>query len=82
MNQIELIKQEIERLKNGDFSGTYDARYALNVVKSFIESLEKLEEPECQAYKDAKANNSAYIVEDGWIVRVYADNHREKIKKI
>lgn len=37
---------------------------------------------ECQAYKDAKANDSAYIVEDGWIVRVYADDHREKIKKI
>lgn len=37
---------------------------------------------ECQAYKDAKANNMAYILEDGWIVRVYADDHREKIKYI
>ena len=37
---------------------------------------------ECQAYKDAKANNSAYIIEDGWIVRVYADDHREKIKYV
>ena len=37
---------------------------------------------ECQAYKDAKANDSAYIIEDGWIVRVYADDHREKIKYI
>ena len=37
---------------------------------------------ECQAYKDTKANDSAYIIEDGWIVRVYADDHREKIKYI
>lgn len=37
---------------------------------------------ECQAFKDAKAKNLAYIIEDGWIVRVYADNHREKIMKI
>lgn len=37
---------------------------------------------ECQAYKDAKENNSAYIIEDGWIVRVYSDNHREKIKYV
>lgn len=37
---------------------------------------------ECQAYKDAKANDSAYIIEDGWIVRVYADDHREKIKYV
>ena len=37
---------------------------------------------ECQAYKDAKANNSAYIIEDGWIVRVYADDHKEKIKYV
>lgn len=37
---------------------------------------------ECKAYKDAKANNSAYIIEDGWIVRVYADDHREKIKYV
>lgn len=35
---------------------------------------------ECRAYKEAKANNCAYIVEDGWIVRVYADDTREKIK--
>jgi len=35
---------------------------------------------ECQAYKDAKAHDSAYVIEDGWIVRVYADDHREKIK--
>lgn len=37
---------------------------------------------ECQAYKDAKANDSAYIIEDGWIVRVYADDHKEKIKYV
>jgi hypothetical protein len=37
---------------------------------------------ECQAYKDAKAHDSAYIIEDGWIVRVYADDHREKIKYV
>lgn len=37
---------------------------------------------ECQAYKLAKANNIAYIIEDGWIVRVYADDHREKIKYV
>jgi hypothetical protein len=37
---------------------------------------------ECQAYKDAKAHNSAYIIEDGWIVRVYADDHRERIKYV
>jgi hypothetical protein len=36
---------------------------------------------ECQAFKDAKAKNLAYIIEDGWIVRVYADNYREKIMK-
>lgn len=37
---------------------------------------------ECQAYKDAKAYDSAYIIEDGWIVRVYTDDHREKIKYV
>ena len=37
---------------------------------------------ECQAYKDAKAMDSAYIIEDGWIVRVYSDDHREKIKYV
>ena len=37
---------------------------------------------ECQAYKEAKAHNCAYIIEDGWIVRVYADDHREKIKYV
>ena len=37
---------------------------------------------ECQAYKDAKANNYAIILEDGWIVRVYADDTRERIKYI
>ena len=37
---------------------------------------------ECRAYKIAKANNLAYIIEDGWIVRVYADNHKEKIKYV
>lgn len=44
--------------------------------------LEALSNPdgECRAYKEAKANNSAYIVEDGWIVRVYADDTRERIK--
>lgn len=35
---------------------------------------------ECEAYLKAKANNSAYIIEDGWIVRVYADDHKERIK--
>ena len=35
---------------------------------------------ECKAYLEAKANNCAYIIEDGWIVRVYADDHRERIK--
>ena len=46
--------------------------------------LEALSSPdgECQAYKEAKANNCAYIVEDGWIVRVYADDTRERIKYI
>ena len=46
--------------------------------------MKALEHPdgECRAYKDAKAINQAYIIEDGWIVRVYADNHREKIKKL
>ena len=44
--------------------------------------LEALSNPdgECRAYKEAKANNCAYIVEDGWIVRVYADDTRERIK--
>ena len=37
---------------------------------------------ESEAYLKAKANNCAYIIEDGWIVRVYADDHREKIKYI
>ena len=37
---------------------------------------------ECRAFKEAKANNAAYIIEDGWIVRVYADNHKEKIKYV
>ena len=37
---------------------------------------------ECQAYKDAKAANYAIIIEDGWIVRVYADDTRERIKFI
>lgn len=37
---------------------------------------------ECQAYKDAKAMDSAYIIDDGWIVRVYSDDHREKIKYV
>ena len=37
---------------------------------------------ECQAYKDAKANGGAIIIEDGWIVRVYADDTRERIKYI
>ena len=37
---------------------------------------------ECQAYNEAKANDSAYIIEDEWIVRVYADDHREKIKYV
>ena len=82
MNQIELIKQHIkERLK------LYDPDYVsagkeFIALLSFIESLEKLEEPECQAYKDAKANNSAYIIEDGWIVRVFADGHKEKIESL
>lgn len=35
---------------------------------------------ECEAYLKAKANNTAYIIEDGWIVRVYVDDHRERIK--
>lgn len=37
---------------------------------------------ECQAYKDAKAANYAIIIEGGWIVRVYADDTRERIKFI
>lgn len=37
---------------------------------------------ECQAYKDAKARDQAYIIEDGWIVRVFSDDHKEKVKKI
>ena len=37
---------------------------------------------ECQAYKDAKVHNSAYVIEDRWIVRIYADDHREKIKYV
>jgi len=37
---------------------------------------------ECEAYLKAKANDCAYIIEDGWIVRVYADDHREKIKYV
>ena len=41
-----------------------------------------LDDKECQAYKDAKAIDSAYIIEDGWIVRVYSDDHREKIKYV
>lgn len=40
------------------------------------------EDGECRAFKEAKANNAAYIIEDGWIVRVYADNHKEKIKYV
>lgn len=40
------------------------------------------EDGECRAFKEAKANNTAYIIEDGWIVRVYADNHKEKIKYV
>lgn len=35
-----------------------------------------------QAYINAKENDSAYIIEDGWIVRVYADDHRKKIKYV
>lgn len=50
-------------------------------AKQIMEAL-NYPDGECQAYKDAKARDSAYIVEDGWIVRVYADDHREKIKKI
>lgn len=37
---------------------------------------------ESEAYKEAKAHNCAYVIEDGWIVRVYADDHREKIKYV
>ena len=37
---------------------------------------------ESKEFKDAKSINSAYIIEDGWIIRVYADNHKEKIKKV
>lgn len=40
------------------------------------------EDGECRAFKEAKANNAAYIIEDGWIVRVYADNRKEKIKYV
>ena len=32
------------------------------------------------AFNSAKNNNCAYIVENGWIVRVYRDNHKERIK--
>lgn len=35
-----------------------------------------------QAYINAKKNDSAYIIEDGWIIRVYADDHKEKIKYV
>lgn len=37
---------------------------------------------ECQAYKDAKALDMAYIIEDGWIVKVFSDGHKEKIQYV
>lgn len=37
---------------------------------------------ESDAYKKSKETGYATIVEDGWIVRVYADDTRERIKYI
>lgn len=37
---------------------------------------------ESDAYKKSKAAGYATIVEDGWIVRVYVDGHRERIEYI
>ena len=62
-------KEMVIKIEKGKFS------------KETQEILDKINsDGESQAYKEAKANNSAYIIEDGWIVRVYADDHREKIK--
>ena len=48
IDKIALIKTEIKRLKNGIFSGTYDARYALDLIANFINSLP--EEPVSKVY--------------------------------
>ena len=35
---------------------------------------------ESEAYKKAKADSCAFIIEDGWLVRVMADNSTVRIK--
>ena len=50
------------------------------VEKNYIREALSNPDVESRAYKDAKAANYAIIVEDGWIVRVYADDTRERIK--
>ena len=48
--------------------------------KEAREIMKALKKYGSQAYEEAKKNDCAYIEEDGWLVRVYADDHREKIK--
>ncbi len=50
-------------------------------VKKILKALHN-PDGECQAYKEAKSAGYATIVEDGWIVRVYSDDTRERIKYI
>lgn len=37
---------------------------------------------ESKAYKKSKSHSCAFIIEDGWLVRVMADNSRVRIKYI
>lgn len=73
-----------------------DKGYYLNYESTMIKIVKKTEldpktqeildeinqDGECQAYKEAKALDLAYIIEDGWIVRVFSDGHKEKIKYV
>ena len=78
------LDEAIEHCKEKSCSNTECAREH----KQLAEWLEELKEYKKiygelnQAYINAKKNGSAYIIEDGWIVRVYPDDHKEKIKYV